>query len=324
MSTEIRFLVAIVLMVTVLVVTNLIFPPVTQDEPLGQIPADSVVLAQPGAGPIDSVGVPQPVAERPLDLPGAETAQGAQAISQEGAQADPFGGRLTTEEDPEEEGLEGPARADQVIPVESPLYAYTFSSVGARLTSARLLGFPSFTTEGPVELVRPGSGGALGVQVLVAEDTLDLRNLPFEVEPREGLRMREGGSGQTLRFTYRHPTHPFTFQVTYTFQATNIEGDVWADPSGSYRTVGAPTVTNASPLDYTNGTATVGGVLTYGGNAYATVYWGLIDEGQNAAAWGNTTTVGQVIMGVFRTNITVGAGGTYYYRVYVTNDVDHA
>ena len=110
----------------------------------------------------------------------------------------------------------------------------------------------------------------------------------------------------------------------YTFQGTNIAGDIWAAPSASFRSMGAPAVTNATPQDYTNGTATVGGVLTYGGSGQATVYWGLSDEGQNAGAWDTATVVGHVDMGLFQTNITVGAGGTYYYRVYVTNDVDHA
>ena len=128
-----------------------------------------------------------------------------------------------------------------------------------------------------------------------------------------GLDVSVGDNGMTVDTLYH-----------YTFQGTNIEGDIWATPSATCRSMGTPTVTNATPQDYTDGTATVGGVLTYGGGGQATVYWGLSDEGQSATAWGNTTTVGHVDMGLFRTNITVGAGGTYFYRCYVTNDVDHA
>ena len=78
--------------------------------------------------------------------------------------------------------------------------------------------FPSFTHDGPVELVYPGQGAALGVRLLRDADTVDLRQLTFQVEPAEGLRLSEGTGPQTLRFVYQHPTHPLRFEVAYTFR----------------------------------------------------------------------------------------------------------
>jgi YidC/Oxa1 family membrane protein insertase len=53
--------------------------------------------------------------------------------------------------------------------------------------------------------------------VLVGEDTLDLRELSFQVEPAEGLELEEGDEPKSLYFTYRHPDHPFTFSLEYVF-----------------------------------------------------------------------------------------------------------
>ncbi len=63
------------------------------------------------------------------------------------------------------------------VTVEGPLYSFTFSSRGARLLSARLLGFPSFTFPGAVELIHQDGGGALGSRVLLGKDTVDLRSV---------------------------------------------------------------------------------------------------------------------------------------------------
>jgi YidC/Oxa1 family membrane protein insertase len=197
MRTELRFLFAIVLMIAVLVITNVLFPPVPPEEVPASMGADSaqVTPIPPAAGGEDTTRSP-PVAgemEDVLEIPSPE------------------GG--------EEPAPQAPPPQDEArsVVVEGPLYRFTFSNVGARLGSVRLLSFPSFTHEGSVELLRAESEGALGSRLLIGSDTLDLRNVPFQVEPEGGLRLEEGGGSETLRFSYQHPTHPFTMEIRYTF-----------------------------------------------------------------------------------------------------------
>lgn len=197
MRTEIRFLLAIVLMISVLVVTNLVFPTIPPEERPGYQAPDSVAAVQR----TEREGLQLPV---PQDL-----ALSAPAIQ------DPLAQRSPGAEFRSGGGL---AIAEPLIVVTGPLYEYTFSSLGGRLLSARMLKFPSFTFEGAVELIRPDGPGALGPRVLVGRDTLDLRGVTFQAEPAQGLILKEGGGPQELRLSYQHPTHPFRFEVTYTFQ----------------------------------------------------------------------------------------------------------
>jgi YidC/Oxa1 family membrane protein insertase len=200
MRTEIRFLLAVVLMIAVLVITNVLFPPAPPEAPPGPSGIDSTQVARPEDSSAILLGqrVPggadpsAPVAQDPV-IPGEDVAGAAQ------------------------EGEEG-TPSERLISVRGPLYEYVFSDRGARLVSARLLRFDSFTFPGSVELIYPGGGGALGTRIVASGDTLDLRDLSFEGIPAEGLRLSEGGGEGTLRFVYRHPTHPFTFEVEYTFR----------------------------------------------------------------------------------------------------------
>ncbi len=199
MRTELRFLLAISLMIGVLVITNLLFPPVPPEEiPVGG-GADSTALVGEGAG--DDT------------LPPAVDSGTQRLTEGEGASQDTLPGAEIRPADP----VLPEATQERLVHVRSPLYDFTFSDVGARLISGRLPQFPSFTLEGSVELVAPASGGALGARLLVGSDTLDLRELTFQVEPEGGLEIAEGGGPQTLRFTYQHPSHPFRYEVDYTF-----------------------------------------------------------------------------------------------------------
>ena len=77
MRTEIRFLLAVVLMIDVLVVTNLMFPPVPLEEPVVPPGSDSAQVAQPGdtqelqvpAQGTEIAEAPEPVAQDPV-IPG--------------------------------------------------------------------------------------------------------------------------------------------------------------------------------------------------------------------------------------------------------------
>ena len=188
MSTEIRFLLAVVLMIGVLVITNLMFPPTPLEEQPGYIPPDSVQPAE----------VPRTEAPSP-----GQDSMGVTEVTAEGLPAeDPLEGVLGDTEPVVPEPTE--AEGSSVL-VEGPLYTFTFSTRGARLVSARLPNFPSFVFDGPVELFYPQGGAALGIRLLSGPDTVDMRGLDFQVEPADGLRLAEGGEPQDLTFTYRHP-----------------------------------------------------------------------------------------------------------------------
>jgi YidC/Oxa1 family membrane protein insertase len=237
MRTEIRFLLAIGLMLAVLVGTNILFPPVVE-EPASAGP-DSVQV-EPGALP----GEPGEPGERATgggdtlgeagDRP-ASGAPGAPGVSGETADA-----TVDTVE-PEPPAVAGPP--ERVVVVEGPLYRYTFSNVGARLLSAELLNFASLRGEGPVQLVPQGAGGALGPRILAADDTLDLRDATFAVEidgespPASAgdggdvrLSLEEGGPAGRVRFVYRDPTSGVELALAYVFEPDSylvgVEGDL--------------------------------------------------------------------------------------------------
>ncbi len=199
MRTEIRFLLAMVLMIGVLVVTNLLFPPIPPEGVPGGggstvggagTPSPDTMAREPATPAGEEGALPLPVA--PRALPGAE--EGG-AVGEEAARRS----------------------APRTVQVQTPLMVLTFTTEGGRLLSARLPRFPSFTRPGSVELIYPEGPGALGNRLLVGKDTLDLRRLPFEINPPEGLELREGDGPGTLQLTYQHPTHPFRFEIQYRF-----------------------------------------------------------------------------------------------------------
>ncbi len=211
MNTEVRFLLAILLMLGVLVGTNLVFPPVTPDP---------VALEDTLPAPAAPTGQ----AESTLpDLPEAAPAAIDSAPEQEG---------------PTIPGQNAPAAVTPPattapamdVVVEGPLYRFTFSSVGAQLTSAQMLLYESFRRTGPVDLVPEGAAPYLGQKLAVGRDTVDLARLPFTVEPAGGLTLTEGGAPETLRFVYQHPTNPFRFEIEYEFDpalyAVTVRGSV--------------------------------------------------------------------------------------------------
>jgi len=190
MKTEVRFLLAIVLMLVVLVGTNMLFPPAP---PEGGVGADTLGVAA------DTTGAPGTTAS-----PGARGAPTVPAVPAAKPVIQELPAADTTPEQP--------------VVVTGPLYRMTFSTRGARLVSVQLPQFRSFTHEGPVELVPEGSDGFLGERIVVGPDTVDLRGVPFAPEPAGGVTLAEDGAPATLRFVYQHPTAPFRFEISYTFE----------------------------------------------------------------------------------------------------------
>jgi YidC/Oxa1 family membrane protein insertase len=195
MRTEFRFILAIALMIGVLVVTNMIFPPI-QPEPLEpSLPTDSSMVVDTGAGDVGGA-IPADTQETPVP----------QLRAVEDAPAEPAPSVAVPA-----------AGGGDTIVVEGPLYRFSFTTLGARIVSAELPQFPSSTRPGPVQLIPEGTLGVLGHRILVASDTLDLRSLIFEPSSDFGLTLREGGPPETLTFVYRHETQPFEFRVEYEF-----------------------------------------------------------------------------------------------------------
>ena len=190
MKTEARFLIAVFLMLVVLVGTNRLFPPIVPDEEL--------LLDSLGADRGGEV-VPQPTAEV-LDIPVTTSTPTVPTGEADPAAVDSTEGAL-----------------ERIVTVESPLYRFAFSSVGARMLSAVMSQFPSLNHDGLVDLVPAGTGGYLGQRLIVGADTVDLSKVPYSVEPEDGLRLSSGGGGGTLRFVYQHPSSDFRFEIAYTF-----------------------------------------------------------------------------------------------------------
>jgi YidC/Oxa1 family membrane protein insertase len=221
MNTEVRFLLAIGLMLAVLVGTNLVFPPVIPEEGLA---ADS------GAPPLESASGVSGGA-----LPSG--AEASSAIPSIPTQQDPL---TVAGQAPVEQAVDGQATGSSVAPeqrpiVATPLFNFEFSSYGARLHSAVLTQFDALNREGLVDLMPDGADGYLGQKLVVGSDTVDLSRVVFDVEPAAGFTLAEGDSARTLRFSYQHPTSPFTFQIEYEFLPESYQVVVRGSSAGLER-----------------------------------------------------------------------------------------
>ena len=211
MRTELRFLLAMGLMLVVLVGTNVLFPPApppelpVTEQPAGEaapVETPSISSADPVA-PVDGNGVP-------LDSVG-----GADSLAAAGAPT--------------------PPPATRPVRVVSALYSYQFTTRGAELESVQLPLFRSLRTEGPVELIPEGSP-ALGYRVVTGADTIDLRSQPFAVTPEDGIAFEPGATEpQTLTFSYRSPSGSFLFDVDYTFDPNSHLVEVAGRLNGAER-----------------------------------------------------------------------------------------
>ena len=201
MRTEIRFLLAILLMLGVLVGTNFLFPPVVEEVPV-----------QPGGSSEAAVPDGQP-AQGDVE-PGVDTA----LPGIPGAQQPAIGPQL------QETGPE--VAPERIVTVRGPLYRYEFSSRGALMLTAEMAQFEALNQEGLVDLIPEELEGYFGHRIVAGQDTLDLSRVPFTVTPEEGVTVEEGGDPQTLRFSYQAPGNGLAFEVAYTFHADRYQVDV--------------------------------------------------------------------------------------------------
>lgn len=193
MRPELRFFLALTLMIGVFVLTELLFPPIRPEAP----PLEE--------GAVESVEPPAPEVVTPPEPPG----------------------QTPVVEEPEQDQ----EAAERLVTVETPLYRMTFSSYGGVARSIQLLGYDSFTREGPVELVPEGQEILGGIWVAgVGGDAFDLSRYAHTVTPAEGVRIPEGAGPQTLTFRYDFPGGQFFSEIRYTFSSDSyivvVEGDL--------------------------------------------------------------------------------------------------
>ncbi len=140
MKSEVRFLLAVGLMLLVLVGTNRLFPPIVPEgEPAAA--GDSTAVAPEGAEAA-SGGV--------LDLVGAGEAP-------VGAAGEPAAPAMEEAEVPQEV-IEVPILEVSVV---GPRFSYAFTTEGARMLSGELTQFVALNRDGPVQIVSGGGGVVL-------------------------------------------------------------------------------------------------------------------------------------------------------------------
>lgn len=189
MNQTIRFIIAVILMVGVVIITNMIWPPAQRTT---KVATDSLAPVQPH----------QPAANA---LPPVDTVKRGETI---GVVTPPSAAVST---------------ADTII-VESPLYRYAFSTRGAALISAEMLKFRSYTREGPVQLAGRTPTGLINHNIRVNGQVVDLASLPF-TPSQHHVTLSEGSAARVLRFT--HTSSSFgTISIDYGFRADNYLVDV--------------------------------------------------------------------------------------------------
>jgi YidC/Oxa1 family membrane protein insertase len=197
-----RFILAVILMIAVVVITNVLFPPVPRADKA--VAADS--LTQTG----QAVTPSQPAQTVPAEQPRADT----QAPTP-----------LTA----------ASVRGDTVI-VESELYRYGISTVGASLVSAEMLRWKSYTRDGPVQLAPRYPRGLLSYRVQVGNQQVDLSTLQFVPNTRY-LRMTNDSTPRTLQLTHSSAAYG-VIDVVYQFTGDNYLANVTVGVRG---TVAPPT-----------------------------------------------------------------------------------
>lgn len=216
---EKRVLLAIVLMVAVIVLTNVLFPPTTPPAPQGAAP-DTAARAE-GGPPSDTAapGAADTAGERAGAAPEAEAGAPPPGGLQEPTGEDTAPGDTAAAAGIFQEREE--ARPGDTVLVATPLFDLRFSTRGATLVEAELHDYPSYRPDEPegtrAHLIRKGDR-LLGWKVTDGTDTLNLRGRLFQTSARE-VRLEEGDSPRSLTFRYPIPGRPeLTYRVTYSFR----------------------------------------------------------------------------------------------------------
>jgi YidC/Oxa1 family membrane protein insertase len=209
---EKRLILAVVLTLGVIFLTNVLFPPARPpvDELADAAAADSsAVFPDTGMIRTDTAAVDDSAATVLLED------RGEPAPSEAGATAGTAG----------EEPAATPA--DTII-VSSPLYQYRFTDRGAAIVGIRLPDYLDYGPEAdgnhPVELIRRGDR-LLGYMVVAGQDTIDLRGVDYEVEGGD-IALSDATPRDSLTFRHTFPNSELTFELTYRFDVTKYQVEV--------------------------------------------------------------------------------------------------
>ncbi len=187
---EKRVVLAVVLTVAVIFLTNVLFPP--PPAPIGVEPAESDSLVLDTRVDADDGELPE-VSEPSL------TVDSSEAVRLPGA---------------------APTIEGDTIVVRSDLYELRFSTLGATLIGARLLEYESYSArangDDRVQLVRPGDR-LFGYQVAAGGDTASLGDHLFTSDRRE-ITLGEQTESDSLRLSYEFPGSAIRFVVVYRFR----------------------------------------------------------------------------------------------------------
>ena len=235
-----RLLVAIGLMLGVIVLTNILFPPRRPEGGIADL--DSAVVStlesrgdEGAEGAVGRSGGQEPARERSADsvLRGLPTDSVAESVIA-GDDAAGFAPR---------------AEPGDTVRVHTPLYRLAFSTRGGTLVSAQLPAYRSYAESDPAgataELIREGDR-LFGFRVAAGTDTLDLSERIFETSARE-LSLDESSPRDSL--TFRHvlgsgDSGPVVFRVTYHFDAARYRIGV----RGEFEGIGARGYTLSTSL----------------------------------------------------------------------------
>jgi YidC/Oxa1 family membrane protein insertase len=181
-----RFLLAVILMIAVMVITNLLLPP--ERPPVAPAEPADTVTAPPGAvAPGDPAAVPVDPAAAPADP--------AVAPQVPALPTDPPGVAA-----PDAPAPDAPA-ARQVV-AQSELYEYRLSTAGARLTGARLLEHAALSEERQgrrVELARDEAPVLFSYGLRVGTREIPLDQLAFTAPAEDTVRVTTGPQTVELR-----------------------------------------------------------------------------------------------------------------------------
>jgi len=197
-------------MVAVVVLVNVVFPPTRPSQPAPAADTTGAVPPAPQPEPQQRaaaapVHVPDQLAATPGTVPSGTTAAST--------------------------------RADTIV-VESPIYRFKFSTLGARLVSASLLRYEDFAseTDGPVQLKPADAPFLVAHNLRTAGQFTDLANVNFAADQPAGLVLNADDRGAALAFT-GVDANGRAVQITYSFLPNEYTVDVAIRAPGANQVV---------------------------------------------------------------------------------------
>lgn len=206
---EKRLVLAVVLTLGVILLTNIVFPPARPQpgDELG-LPGDTAAAEQTADGAIGAV---------------ADLLTGADSAGEAGALPAPAAAA------PRQALQQAEAASGDTIVVASPRYRYSFTDVGAAIVGIELPEYLDYsegaTEDGPVQLLRSGDR-LLGFQIVVGAaadaDTVDLRSVRYQVTGGD-IELSEASPRDSLVFRYAFPDTDLSFEVVYRFDVETYQ-----------------------------------------------------------------------------------------------------